>query len=329
MTPELYIAALILASLVLYTLLGGADFGGGVWDLLATGPRADDQRRVIAHAIGPVWEANHVWLIAVIVLLFACFPEAYATIATALHLPLSLMLFGIVVRGVSFVFRSYDGGHWRGWSRLFAGASALTPYMLGVCLGASASGRIRVGSAPDLLSAWWAPFPLVTGAFVVAVFAFLAAVYLTLETDDVALQDAFRARALGTAALVTALAWLTFAAMRTGAPHLAAALWTSWWALPFQLTTGALGAGLLAALWGRRYAWARALAMVQATGLVCGFGAAQFPYLVTPDVRFDNAAAPAVVLVTVGVAMTVGLVLLAPAYAWLMRVFKGRTHALS
>jgi cytochrome d ubiquinol oxidase subunit II len=327
----LYIAGLVLACLVLYALLAGADFGGGAWDLLATGPRADDQRRVIERAIGPVWEANHVWLIAVIVLLFSCFPRAYSVIATALHLPLTLMLFGIVLRGTSFVFRHYDTHAqpvWRAWSRAFAVTSVITPYMLGVCLGAAASGRIRVDAAgrpdPDLLAAWWAPFPLLTGAFVVATFAFLAAVYLTCETDDPALQDAFRARALGSAVVVTALAWAVFAVAWTDAPHLVDGLWRSAWAPPFQALTGALGVAILRALWTRRYARARALTIVQVTAVVCGFGAAQWPNLVTPDVTFANAAAPPEVLRTVAVGMTLGLAALAPAYAWLMAVFKGR-----
>ena len=329
MTWALYLAGIMLAALVLYALLGGADFGGGVWDLLATGKRADDQRRVIAQAIGPIWEANHVWLIAVIVLLFSCFPRAYATISNALHIPLTIMLFGIVLRGSAFVFRTYDSQRdevFRGWSRVFAAGSILAPFMLGVSLGAAASGRIRLDATGQLavgfVDGWLAPFPLVTGLFVLAVFAFLAAVYLTLETDDPELREAFRWRALGSAIVVTVLAWVTFALAGTGAPMLRQGLWGSWWSIPFQATTAVLGAVILWALWVRRYQVARLATAAQVAAVVCGFGAAQFPYIVTPDITFANAAAPDTVLRVVALGMTGGLIVLAPAYLWLFRIFK-------
>ena len=120
---EVIVAGLMLVALIFYALLAGADFGGGVWDLLATGPRAERQRALIADAIGPIWEANHVWLILVVVILFTAFPPAFAAIMTALHIPLTLMLIGIVLRGAAFTFRTYDtqdNDVQRRWSRVFA-----------------------------------------------------------------------------------------------------------------------------------------------------------------------------------------------------------------
>ena len=148
------VAGIILIALTAYVLLGGADFGGGIWDLLADGPRKTRQRELIAHAIGPVWEANHVWLILAIVLLFTCFPRAFSRIAIALHVPLTLMLIGIVLRGSAFVFRQY-GGLTR-WGTVFAVSSAATPFFLGVTLGAMTAGQ-----------AWWEPFPIAVGALAV------------------------------------------------------------------------------------------------------------------------------------------------------------------
>src|SRR5687767_8800816 len=145
--PVLATVGLLFAALVLYAVLGGADYGGGVWDLLASGPRAREQRRLIATAIGPVWEANHVWLVFLIVLLFTAFPPAFAVLATALHIPLTLMLLGIVLRGTSFTFRHYDRQDdtvQQRWGRLFATSSVFTPVMLGICVGAIATGEIRV-----------------------------------------------------------------------------------------------------------------------------------------------------------------------------------------
>src|SRR5207244_10136353 len=139
---ELSLGAAILVALVLYALSGGADYGGGMWDLLASGPRARQQRTAIEHAIGPIWEANHVWLILVIVVVFTAFPPAFATIMTALHIPMSSLLIGIVLRGAAFIFGKCDcpddAVHSR-WRTLFAAASFFTPVVLGLSLGAVAS----------------------------------------------------------------------------------------------------------------------------------------------------------------------------------------------
>ena len=142
-SPAEAVAVVMLLALVIYALFGGADYGAGVWDLLARGPRATAQRELIAHAIGPVWEANHVWLIIVIVLLFTGFPSAFSAIMTTLHVPLSLMLIGIVLRGSAFTFRSYDNSEVgkRRWNRLFSIPSVVTPILLGAVIGAIATGQ--------------------------------------------------------------------------------------------------------------------------------------------------------------------------------------------
>src|SRR5437764_5309144 len=150
--PEM-LAAVMVVSLNAYVLTGGADFGGGVWDLLASGPRRAAQRELIASQIGPIWEANHVWLILVVVVLFTAFPAAFATLGVVLHVPLSLLLIGIVLRGSSFVFRSYgarDDATQQRWGRVFAMASVITPILLGIVVGAVASGA--TGAAADRLA---------------------------------------------------------------------------------------------------------------------------------------------------------------------------------
>jgi cytochrome d ubiquinol oxidase subunit II len=176
----------ILVSLIAYALSGGADFGGGVWDLLASGPRAASQRRQIAHSMGPIWEANHIWLILAIVVLFTAFPAAFARITTVLHVPLLLMLLGIVARGAAFSFRAYgdpEGPSEEPWGKLFAAASLVTPVLLGVVLGAIASGKLGPpSSAADFLTAWIGPLPFAVGLFALVLFAFLAAVYLAHDT---------------------------------------------------------------------------------------------------------------------------------------------------
>src|SRR5688572_28288191 len=215
--------AILLLGVLLYALLGGADFGGGVWDLLAGGPRAAEQRQVIAHAIGPIWEANHVWLIFVIVLVFTVFPLVFAALSIALYIPLSLALLGIVFRGAVFIFRTparnVDTGV-AAWDRVFAVASTATPVLVGLAAGAVASGQIRVvdgNLVSDLWRTWLAPFPFAVGLLGLATCAYLAAVYLTLETKGV-LQEDFRLRALGAGVAFAVLAAVVLLLARSGAP---------------------------------------------------------------------------------------------------------------
>jgi cytochrome d ubiquinol oxidase subunit II len=328
-------------ALIAYALLGGADFGGGIWDLFARGPRAERQRETIASAIGPIWEANHVWLILVVVLLFTAFPPAFAAIMTALHIPLTLMLIGIVLRGTAFTFRTYDARTdtvQRRWGRIFAIASVFTPIMLGVCIGALASGQIVVVSGvvtSGFLAAWLTPFAWAVGALALALFAFLAAVYLAVEADappdpdaqrphDRALQEDFRRRALLAAVAVGALALLVFLLSGAAAPRIRAGLSASPWAWWLQLGTGLAATGAIWALWTRRFYVARTLAAAQVTLILWGWGAAQFPYLVEPTITIHSAAAPPVTLRLLLIALAVGALLLVPSFYALFRIFKGR-----
>ena len=263
--------AIILAALVVYALSGGADYGGGMWDLLASGPRAPRQRAAIEHAIGPIWEANHVWLILVIVVLFTAFPEAFAVIMTALHIPMTAVLLGIVLRGSTFVFRKYDvqdGAVHRRWSTLFGASSVFTPFVLGLCLGALASGEIRVLLAPA--------------------------------------------------------AALTLVLARNGAPQVFAKL-TSWWAPFLVAATGACTIGALLTLWYRRFRWARAAAVGQVTLILIGWGLAQYPHVVVPDLTLRNTATVASTLDALQSALALGALILFPAFGYLFYIFKRRS----
>ena len=331
MSLELLVAGAMLVSLTLYALLGGADYGGGVWDLFARGPRAKDQRALIAHAIGPIWEANHVWLILVVVILFTAFPQAFATIATALHIPLTLLLIGIVLRGSAFTFRTYDSQRdnvQRRWSYVFSIASILTPVFLGVIVGAIASGTIHlengtVGS--NFIRPWLAPFPFAVGFFALTLFAFLAAVYLTLETTDRELRDDFRLRALLSGVAVGALALVVFLLSGMYAPKIRAGISASSWAIPLQIATAMCALAALGALWRRKYHLARLCAAGQVTLILWGWALAQYPYIVEPDITIQSAAAPTETLRLLLVALCVGALVLFPSFYYLFRVFKGQT----
>jgi len=331
MAPEVIVAAIMLLALILYALLGGADFGGGVWDLLASGPRAKAQRALIADAIAPIWEANHVWLIVVIVLLFTAFPPAFYSIMVALHVPLTLMLIGIVMRGAAFTFRHYDSHRddvQRRWSGIFAVASTITPVTLGMCVGGIVSGRIvsdlKTEGIDYYFASWLAPFPLALGLLTLALFSFLAAVYLAAEAEDVELKIDFRNRALISALVVFSFAWLAFILSETGAPRIRKGLLHSTWALPFHLITGATAAGAIWALWIRKYLLARALAAIQVALILTGWGMAQYPYIIVPALTISEAAAPVATLRLLLIALAGGAVLLFPSFYYLYRIFKGR-----
>jgi len=327
---EMILATAMLVSLNFYALAGGADFGGGVWDLLARGARAKQQRRLIAQAIAPIWEANHVWLILVIVILFTAFPPAFAAISTALHIPITLMLIGIVLRGSAFIFRSYtpnDDTAERRWSRLFEIASLVTPILLGVIVGAIASGRIQIKEGMvtnGFLRSWLAPFPVAVGCFALALFAFLAAVYLTLETRDTLLQEDFRLRALMSALLVAILALVVYLLAEEGAPSIRHHLAGSSWTWPLQGLTAFAATVAIIALWKRRYPLARICAVAQVSLILWGWGLAQSPYLVEPDINILNAAAPPSVMRLLLLALILGGVLLLPSFFYLYRIFKSR-----
>jgi cytochrome bd ubiquinol oxidase subunit II len=324
-TPADLVGGAILAALVLYALLGGADFGGGIWDLLATGPRRKEQRDLIEHAIGPIWEANHVWLILVVVLLFTCFPRAFAVVSITLFVPLVLLLFGIVLRGAAFTFRTYDYPEDRvqvRWGLVFSGSSVLAPLVLGVVVGALASGRLAGPPEGVHPLAWLAPFPLAVGVFATALFAFLAATYLAVEAKG-ALQEDFRRRAIGAGVAVFVAAALAGTLSWVEAPLVFTGLTRRGFSLPLHAATAVAAVTAFVALFRRRYALARAAAAAQVTLIVLGWGASQYPYLVVPEVTIHEAAASRATLVPVLWALAAGSVLLFPSLYLLFRVFKG------
>jgi cytochrome bd ubiquinol oxidase subunit II len=328
-SPADAVAAILALSLNAYVLLGGADFGGGVWDLLATGPRRARQREVIAHAIGPIWEANHVWLILAIVLAFTCFSPVFARVMTVLHIPLSLMLIGIVLRGSAFTFRTYDDEHdaaQRRWGRIFSSASVLTPLLLGVCIGAVASGRVVAptegGFRERFVDPWLTPFALGVGVLTLTLFAFLAAVFLTLETRDRDLVEDFRRKAIGAGVAVFLVAGLVLLLALSDAPLMSRGLLSSGWAVPLHLATGLSAVAVFAALRHRQYRFARIAAGLQVTCIFWGWVIAQYPYLVPPDLTIEAAAAPPITLRLTLWALGLGALVLAPSLFYLFRVFK-------
>ncbi len=326
-------AALLLIALIAYAVLGGADFGGGLWDLLARGPAAARTRAAIARGMGPVWESNNVWLIFVLVVTWTAFPAVFAGISTALFIPITLALCGIVLRGAAFGFRSNYGmevGSGMRWGHVFGVASLITPFFLGAVAGALASGDIRVTSSPfqvqaNIWTTWTTPFALACGAFAVGLCAVLSATYLTVDArsgHDEALAGTFRGRALVSGAVTAALGALAAVLAIGEAPVLWQGLIGG--ALPFTIGTLVLGLATVGALVRSAYLVARILVAATTAGVFIAWGTAQWPHLIVPDVTVDNAASPASVLGPMLIATLIGLAIVVPSLWYLFSVFKRR-----
>ena len=329
--PEIVASAMMVA-LTAYALTGGADFGGGLWDLLASGPRRAAQRRLIADSIGPIWEANHVWLIVVVVVLFTGFPRAFGVLGTVLHVPITLLLVGIVLRGAAFVFRSY----WRAnrevverWSLVFSIASVVTPLCLGAVIGAissdavgAAAARLPTASFVEVyVDPWLAPYPIAVGFFALALFAMLAAVYLARAAADDALREDFRRRALGAAVVVALIAGASLIGSRFAAPRVARGVTTSPWAGVLQLCTATAALTAIGALASRRYGVARVAAGAQVTLILWGWALAQYPYIIPPTLTIRQTAAPPPTLELLLIGLAGGTFVLVPSLRLLFKTF--------
>jgi cytochrome d ubiquinol oxidase subunit II len=316
--------------LTAYVLFGGADFGGGLWDLTAGGARRGQaSRKLIEHSIGPVWEANHVWLIFVIVMLWTGFPAVFAAVASTLYIPLTLAALGIIGRGAAFAFRKVSTELWlqRLFGGTFAVSSVLTPFFLGAVAGAIASGRVPLGiAAGDIWRSWWNPTSVVTGLLSVAVAAYLAAVFLTRDATRHAppLAEVFRRRALGAGVAAGALSAVGLVVLRADAPALFDEL-THGRGLVlavFSAASGVVSLGLLAA---RRYVAVRVSAALAVAGVLWAWGAAQYPTLLPPDATVADVRAGQAVLDATLLVLAVGAVIVVPSLGWLYVLFQ-REH---
>jgi cytochrome d ubiquinol oxidase subunit II len=323
--------AVLWTGLTAYVLFGGADFGGGFWDLFAGGAhRGRAQRALIEHSIGPVWEANHVWLIFVIVLAWTGIPSVFAAIASTLYIPLTLAALGIIARGAGFAFRKVSTQLWqqRLFGAVFAFSSVVTPFFLGAAAGAVASGRVPPGiAAGHLFTSWLNPTCALAGALAVGATAYLAASFLTRDAQregQLVLAEAFRRRGIATGIVVGGLSLAGLLVVHADAPGLFAEL-TSERALPATALSIAAGVASLVLLWLRQYVAVRITAALAVVGLLWGWGLGQYPHLL-PGVTLHDAAATTTVLAATLGALGVGAILLLPSFWWLYATFQ-RDHS--
>jgi cytochrome d ubiquinol oxidase subunit II len=315
----------ILVGLVAYVVLAGADFGAGFWQLTpGQGERERGVRAYAAHAITPVWEANHVWLILVLTVTWTCYPAAFAAIASTLAAPLTLAALGIVLRAIGYVLRGQTDtlrGH-RLVERVFALSSILVPFALGAAVGGIASGRVPPGNARgDLLTSWLNPTSIAIGAVAVATTAYISAVWLTADAsrdEEPELVEAFRVRALASAIATGAIAFVSLIVVRSDDDRLWHGL-TTWPGAAAVVLSAIGGAGALGLVATRRFEPARATSVVAVAAIIAGWALAQRPEIL-PGLTVSQAAASRATLVATLVGLAVGSLILIPSLGILFRM---------
>jgi cytochrome d ubiquinol oxidase subunit II len=313
---------LLLTAVTVYAVFGGADFGAGFWDLIAGGAkRGERPREVIDHSIGPVWEANHVWLIFTFVVLWTCFPEAYASITLTLFVPLTLAAVGIVLRGAGFAFRHavFRTRDQRNFGAAFALSSVLVPYCLGSVVGSVASGHIPAGGeSGDPWSSWLNPTSIMVGLLAVCLAAYLAAVFLVWDArrlDDDAMVTYFLRRAVATAVVAGVVAAVGLVVLHKDADYVFHGLTTR--ALPLVIASVLGGVAALLLLRRHPHRGARLAAVVAVAALVVGWGVAQWDYMLPETLTVSDAAAPSGTIAAVLVAAGLAALLIGPSFVLL------------
>ena len=324
MTLEVAVVAALFVGVLAYAVLGGADFGSGFYDLTAGGDqRGAALRTQIDHSIGPVWEANHVWLIYILVIWWTGFPEAFAATMSTLIIPMLLALLGIVLRGAAFAFRKFAAtlAQARLFGVLFAGASLVTPFFLGCVAGAIASGRVPATGRGDVWASWLNPTSFVGGLLAGATCAVLAGTFLVADAHragDEHLSEVLRRRALGVGTAAGIVVFSGLLVLRADAPTLWSGLTGR--ALPLVVVAAIAGVATMVLLLRRRYGAARLSVVAAVVAVVSGWGVGQYPWLLVDEVRINDAGgAPATLA---GLLVVVGLagVLVLPPLLYLFRL---------
>ena len=309
------VAVILWIGVTLYALFGGADFGAGIWDLLARGQIADRVRRQIDRSIGPVWEANHVWLIFVLVVLWTAFATTFYAIMTTLYIPLALALLGIVLRGAGFAFRhALPGRIQKESSRIFGISSLLTPFFMGTVVGAIASGEVPADGGGDPTGSWIGLMPLLTGALFVAAVSYTSAVFLVRDSGasgDDELRDYFARRAVIAAVVAGGLAAAGLVALHADARYIYDGL-TSWPGIALVILSALCGVGALGLMLRGSWVGIRPLALGAVVAVVWGYFAAAFPYILPTSQTIGEAGGASAALVSMIVIFGVAAVTVVP-----------------
>ncbi len=315
------VGASMFIGILAYAIFGGADFGSGIWDLTAgDAKRGSSVRRLVDHAIGPVWEANHVWLIFIIVFLLTGFPGPFAAIMRTLAIPFWLAGLGIVLRGSGFAFRKYSENlnQARLYGIIFASSSLITPFFLGTIAGAVASGRVKADGSYVLWSSWLSPTSLIGGILAVMTCAFLAAVFLAADAQGLGWTRTAawcRTRALFSGGVSGLIALTAALPLRADAPTLFEGL--NGRARPMVALSAISGAAAMWLLWTNRLRLARLTSVAAVSAVVLGWGIAQYPWILVDEVTLKDGAGADATMVGLLIGFGLAVVLVIPPLIYL------------
>ena len=337
---ETLVAGAMVLALLLFALAGGADFGGGMWTAIARGESAREEAELVDRAIGPIWEANELWIVVAMVILWSGFPVVFSAVGISLFVPLILVLVGIVLRGAFFSFQEYSEyaplrRAFITFGRVYGAVSVISPFFFGLAAGTLASGRLRfesagagaerfaVGSpASGYFSPWFGPFPIACGFLAIAICAYLAATYLTVEAEhSPVLRRKYRLRAVVAGGVLGVLGVGVLPIMSFDAPY----MWREIFRFPSIVFMALAALALISSLillYAGRFRWARSAAIAHVTAIFTAWVSAQYPYLIVPDVTVSSAASPSSVLVALLVLSFFYAAVLGPSLALLFYIFK-------
>jgi len=329
-------------ALLLFALAGGADFGGGMWTFVARGESAEEEVSLIDRAIGPIWEANELWIVVALVIMWSGFPSVFSTFGIALFVPMILVLVGIVLRGAFFSFQEHAEyapvpHAFMAFGKAFGAVSVISPFFFGLTAGTIASGRLRFESAGTdgerfavgaptngYFEPWFGPFPITCGLLALVICAYLAAVYLTVEAGESPdLQNLYRKRGIASGIVLGVLGIAVLPIMSFDALY----MWRGILQIPailFMVLAAAALIGSLILLHANRYWWARTAAITHVVSIFLAWASAQYPYLLVPDITISSAASPSSVLVALLILSFFYAVVLGPSLALLLYIFKRR-----
>ena len=326
--PDLLLAVLIVA-LAAYAVLGGADFGAGFWDLTAGGAQRGARiRGLVKRSMGPVWEANHVWLIVILVILWTCFPGVFGPLMETLYVPLFLAAVGIIFRGAAFALRGEAAtiAEARVLGATFALSSLVTPFFFGCVIGAVASGQVPADGDPSApISSWTGATAIFAGLMAVAAGAYIAAVFLAGDATRINLTDlaeGFRRRALGAAVVAGAFAIGGLIVVKSDAPDLYDGL-TSGLGLVMVIASALIGILTIGLIWTRRFEIARYTSALAVGAVLVGLALAMRPDFLPGELSFEDAAAGDTTLLATLIALVLALAAIVPSLWWLFKLTLG------
>ncbi|MDA0713109.1 MAG: cytochrome d ubiquinol oxidase subunit II [bacterium] len=332
-SPPFIVAFVILVSLIIYLLTGGADFGAGIIDFFCSKKNKTKEQEIINNAIEPIWETNHIWLILIVVLNFIAFPSVFSTMCIALHIPLTIMLIGIVIRGSSFIFSSAEAQNLKMhkiWRKLFSLGSFITPFMLGICIGAISSSESKIyllnGSFyQNFISSWLKVFPLLVGCLTLCICILLASTYLVSSSECQDAKNYFRRWTIISFALLILVSALIALSAKVHAKHIYEQLLNG--PLTYKIIPIVICIVLTTslALKFKKDLLLKLANWLLVISIISGWAYAQFPYLIFNTHSIVNSAAPSTTLVPLLYILGAGVVFLVPSYAYLLFVFSKNT----